>query len=165
MTWHQRPQLKKSGLFFLVDLYEQPMSKQQLFAAMLSLLVCVPSYANAALNGTATAAQEQSESRNGVNDETVNQELELFRSVEVSLREALRIAGKLHAGSRIVDISFDGGFGSPVYRVKTFRQEQIYEDTIDAKTGQIIGKTTLSSLNGLHKEDQTNLIALQSVRQ
>jgi len=81
------------------------------------------------------------------------------------LREALRIAGKLHAGSRIVDISFDGGFGSPVYRVKTFRQEQIYEDTIDAKTGQIIGKTTLSSLNGLHKEDQTNLIALQSVRQ
>ncbi len=165
MTWHQRPQLKKSGLFFLVDLYEQPMSKQQLFAAMLSLLVCVPSYANAALNGTATAAQEQSESRNGVNDETVNQELELFRSVEVSLREALRIAGKLHAGSRIVDISFDGGSGSPVYRVKTFRQEQIWEDTIDAKTGRIIGNTTVSSLNGLHKEDRTNLIALQSVRQ
>jgi uncharacterized membrane protein YkoI len=165
VTWHQRPQLKKSGLFFLVDLYEQPMSKQQLFAAMLSLLVCVPSYANAALNGTATAAQEQSESRNGVNDETVNQELELFRSVEVSLREALRIAGKLHAGSRIVDISFDGGSGSPVYRVKTFRREQIWEDTIDAKTGRIIGNTTVSSLNGLHKEDRTNLIALQSVRQ
>ena len=165
MTWHQRPQLKKSGLFFLVDLYEQPMSKQQLFAAMLSLLVCVPSYANAALNGTATAAQEQSESRNGVNDETVNQKLELFRSVEVSLREALRIAGKLHAGSRIVDISFDGGSGSPVYRVKTFRREQIWEDTIDAKTGRIIGNTTVSSLNGLHKEDRTNLIALQSVRQ
>ena len=121
------------------------MSKQQLFAAMLSLLVCVPSYANAALNGTATAAQEQSESRNGVNDETVNQELELFRSVEVSLREALRIAGKLHAGSRIVDISFDGGSGSPVYRVKTFRREQIWEDTIDAKTGRIIGNTTVSS--------------------
>ena len=95
----------------------------------------------------------------------MNQKLELFRSVEVSLREALRIAGKLHAGSRIVDIRFDGGFGSPVYRVKTFRQEQIYEDTIDAKTGQIIGKTTLSSLNSLHKEDKTNLIALQSVRQ
>ena len=147
--------MKVSGLLFLVDLYEQPMSKQLLFAAMLSLLVCVPSYANAALDDTATAAQ-RSESWNGVNVETVNQELELFRSVEVSLREALRIAGKLHAGSRIVDISFDGGFGSPVYRVKTFRQEQIYEDTIDAKTGQIIGKTTLSSLNGLHKEDQTN---------
>jgi len=156
--------LKENGLFFLVNLYEQPMSKQQLFAAMLSLLVCVPSYADAALDDTATAAQ-QSESRNGVNDETANQELELFRSVEVSLREALRIAGKLHAGSRIVDISFDGGFGSPVYRVKTFRQEQIWEDTIDAKTGQIIGNATVSSLNGLHKEDQSNLIALQSVRQ
>jgi uncharacterized membrane protein YkoI len=94
----------------------------------------------------------------------VNQELELFRSVEVSLR-GLRIAGKLHAGSRIVDISFDGGSGSPVYRVKTFRREQIWEDTIDAKTGRIIGNTTVSSLNGLHKEDRTNLIALQSVRQ
>ena len=156
--------MKENGLFFLVNLYEQPMSKQQLFAAMLSLLVCVPSYANSALDDTATAAQ-RSESRNGVNDETANQELELFRSVEVSLREALKIAGKLHAGSRIVDISFDGGSGSPVYRVKTFRQEQIWEDTIDAKTGQVIGNTTVSSLNGLHKENQTSLMALQSVRQ
>ena len=49
--------MRVSGLFFLVDLYEQPMSKQQLFAAMLSLLVCVPSYANATLDDTATAAQ------------------------------------------------------------------------------------------------------------
>jgi hypothetical protein len=33
-------------------------------------------------------------------------------------REALKIADNLHVGSRIVDISFDGGSGPPVYRMK-----------------------------------------------
>jgi len=159
------PNLRRVASSSSSTFMSSPMSKPQLFAAILTVLVCAPSYANAALDNTATAAQEQSGSRNGVSDETVSQELDLFRSVEVSLREALKIAGKLHAGSRIVDISFDGGSGSPVYRVKTFRQEQIWEDTIDAKTGQVIGNTTVSSLNGLHKEDQTILMALQSVRQ
>ena len=159
------PNLRRVASSSSSNFMSSPMSKPQLFAAILTVLVCAPSYANAALDDTAAAAQEQGGSRNGISDETVSQELELFRSVEVSLREALKIAGKLHAGSRIVDISFDGGSGSPVYRVKTFRQEQIWEDTIDAKTGQVIGNTTVSSLNGLHKEDQTILMALQSVRQ
>ncbi len=44
--------MRVGGLLFLVDLCEQPMSKQLLFAAMLSLLVCAPSYANATLDDT-----------------------------------------------------------------------------------------------------------------
>jgi uncharacterized membrane protein YkoI len=141
------------------------MSKQQLFAAVLSLLVCAPSYADAALDDMVTARQEQGGSRHGGSEPAVSPELELFRSVEVSLREALRMAEKLHAGSRIVDISFDGGSGSPVYRVKALQKDHIWEDTIDAKTGQAVGNANVAVLSDLDREDQINLIALQSVRQ
>jgi hypothetical protein len=142
-----------------------PMSKEQLFGALLSLLICAPSYASTPLNGEISAAQEQDADGNGLTDEAIGRELELFRGAEVSLRQALKIADGLHPGSRIVDISFDGAAGSSVYRVKTFRQDRIWVDTIDAKTGQVAGNATVSSMSELNLEDRLNLIAMQSVRQ
>ncbi len=140
------------------------MSRKQLFVALLSLLICAPSYAGATLDGEISAAQEQDANGNGLTDEAMRRELELFRGTEVSLRQALKIADSLHPGSRIVDVSFDGGSGSSVYRVKTFRQDRIWSDTIDAKTGQIAGIATVS-MSELNLEDRLNLIAMQSVRQ
>src|SRR6266849_4599636 len=141
-----------------------PMSRKQLFVALLSSLICAPSYAGATLDGEISAAQEQDANGNGLTDEAISRELELFRGAEVSLRQALKIADSLHPGSRIVDVSFDGGSGSSVYRVKTFRQDRIWADTIDAKTGQIAGNATVS-MSELNLEDRLNLIAMQSVRQ
>jgi uncharacterized membrane protein YkoI len=141
------------------------MSKKQLLVALLSLLICAPSYADAALDDTTSAAQEQNATGNELADETVSRELELFRAAEVSLRQVLKIADSLHPGSRIVDVSFDGGSGSSVYRVKTFQQDRIWEDAIDAKTGQVAGSATVSSMRELNLEDRLNLIAMQSVRQ
>lgn len=141
------------------------MSKKQLFVTLLTLLICAPSYAGAALDNTTNFAEEQNANGNGLTDETVSRELELFRAAEVSLRQALKIADGLHIGSRIVDISFDGGSGSPVYRVKTFKENHVWEDAIDAKTGRVAGDTTVSSMNDLDLEERINLIGLQSVRQ
>jgi uncharacterized membrane protein YkoI len=117
------------------------------------------------LHGEISAAQEQDASGNGLTDEAISRELELFRGAEISLRQALKIADSLHPGSRIVDVSFDSGSGSSVYRVKTFRQDRIWEDTIDAKTGQVAGNATVSSMSALNLEDRLNLIAMQSIRQ
>lgn len=141
------------------------MSKNQLFVVLLSLLTCAPSYAGIALGGAISAAQEQDASGDGLTDEAISRELELFRGAEVSLRQALKIADSLHPGSRIVDVSFDGGSGSPVYRVKKLQQDRIWEDAIDAKTGQVAGNATVSSMKELNLEDRLNLIAMQSVRQ
>jgi Peptidase propeptide and YPEB domain len=139
---------------------EYPMSKKRLFAAVLSLLACVPSHAKVLLELTTVAAQDQTE-----DGKTVSHELELFRAAEVSLRGALTIADRLHAGSRVVDISFDGASGSPVYRVKTLQGNHIWEDTIDARTGQVAGNTVVSSLGNLDRGDRSNLIALKAIRQ
>src|SRR6202041_3145861 len=83
-----------------------PMSKKQLFVALLSLLICAPSHAGTTLRGEISAAQEQDASGNGLSDEAISRELELFRGAEISLRQALKIADSLHPGSRIVDVSF-----------------------------------------------------------
>jgi len=141
------------------------MSKKQLFVALISLLICAPSFAGATSNGEIGAAQEQDANGNELTDEGISRELELFRRAEISLRQALKIADSLHPGSRIVDVSFDGGSGASVYRVKTFRQDRIWADTIDAKTGQVATNATVSSMSELNLEDRHNLIALQSVRQ
>jgi uncharacterized membrane protein YkoI len=141
------------------------MSKKQLLGALLSVLICAPSYAGTTLDGKITAAQEQEADGNRLTDEAIGRELELFRGAEVSLRQALKIADSLHPGSRIVDISFDGGSGSSVYRVKAFRQDRIWVDAIDAKTGQVAGNATVSSMSEWNLEDRLNLIAMQSVRQ
>jgi Peptidase propeptide and YPEB domain len=141
------------------------MPKKQLVGALLSLLICAPSSAGTTLDGEISGVQEQDAVGNGRADEAINRELELFRGAEVSLRQALKIAGSLHPGSRIVDVSFDGGSGSSVYRVKTFRQDRIWADTIDAKTGQVVGDATVSSMSELNLEDRHNLIAIQSFRQ
>jgi hypothetical protein len=71
---------------------------KQLLVALLSLLICAP-YAGATLDGKISAAQEQDANGNGLTDEAISRELELFRGAEVSVRQALKIAGSLHPGS------------------------------------------------------------------
>jgi uncharacterized membrane protein YkoI len=141
------------------------MSKKQLFLILLSLLISASCDAGATLDVESGAAQERDANGNGLTDAAISRELDLFRGAKVSLRQALKIADSLHPGSRIVDVSFDGGSGSSVYRVKTFREDRIWADTIDAKTGQIAGNATVSSMSELQLEDRLNLIAMQSVRQ
>src|SRR5258708_19237816 len=114
-----------------------PMSKKQLLVAALSLLICAPCYAGVTLDSAIDAAQEQDENGNGLTDEAISRELELFRGAEISLRQALEIADSLHPGSRIVDISFDGGSGSSVYRLKTFRPDPLWAHSTSPQTSPV----------------------------
>jgi uncharacterized membrane protein YkoI len=82
----------------------------------------------------------------------------------ISLRRALAIADRHHAGARAVDISFDGTSGSPIYRVKTFKGPRVWEDAIDAITGEIVGPSVESELKSLQNADRRNLKALKAVR-
>jgi uncharacterized protein YdeI (BOF family) len=72
------------------------MSKKQLFVALLSLLICTPTFAGATSDSEISAAQEQDANGNGLTNEAISRELELFRGAEVSLRQALKIADSLH---------------------------------------------------------------------
>jgi uncharacterized membrane protein YkoI len=119
--------------------------------------------------GAAAKSSETQHTLDGQNlelEETIDRELEPFRSAPVSLQQALLIAERSHAGSRVVDISFDGGSNPPVYRVKNIQQDQIWENDIDARTdNSSTGSKHAPSVKDLEAQDRRNLLALRAVRQ
>ncbi|RXT37830.1 PepSY domain-containing protein [Bradyrhizobium betae] len=139
------------------------MLKTRLIASViLSALVFASPEATAKSNETPHALDGQNSELEG----TIDRELEMFRNAQVSLQQAMLIAERLHTGSRVVDISFDGGANPPVYRVKNIHKEQIWEHSIDARTGSsIAGDKRALSVKGLEPLDRRNLLALKSVRQ
>ena len=90
--------------------------------------------------------------------------LEQFRTIKISLSQAVAIAEHLHDGSRTADVSFEIS-DPPVYRVRTVKNERIWENVIDANTGSVTEKEISSSLKELDREDLGNIIALKSVQQ
>ena len=142
------------------------MSNKQRFAVLLLVLLALaPPYAIPPSSATQAATQEGGADDERIHQEVVSRELEAFRAAQVSLRQAMGIAEKLHLGSRTADITFEGASGSPVYRVKTFQNNRLWEHAIDAKTGDMIGTETVSHLNDLNSDDRNNVIALRTVRQ
>lgn len=90
--------------------------------------------------------------------------LEQFRAIKFPLSQAVAAAEHLHDGSRTAGISFEIS-GPPIYRVRTVRNEQIWENVIDANTGSVTEKEVSSSLRELDREDLGNIIALKAVEQ
>jgi uncharacterized membrane protein YkoI len=90
--------------------------------------------------------------------------LEQFRTIKIPLSQAVAIAEHLHDGSRTADVSFEIS-GPPIYRVRTVRNERIWENVIDATTGSVTEREVSSSLRELDREDLGNIIALKSVEQ
>jgi hypothetical protein len=137
------------------------MSNKQRFAIiLLSLLALAPPYAIPRTSAMQAVTQEGGAEDERLHQDAVSRELEAFHAAQVSLRQAIGIAEKLHIGSRTADISFDGASGSPVYRVKTVQHDRLWEHAIDAKTGDTIGTEQVASgraIGGSLMEDNGKL--------
>ena len=137
---------------------------QLLAIVLMAIILPAPVYA------AASSTDEQASLRNGAGDgaasdqRAVNRELALFRGATVSLSRAMAIAEALHAGATTADVSFDGASDSPVYRVKTLRNDRIWHHAIDATTGKIVGGEAALPLKELDAEDRSNLAALRTIR-
>jgi uncharacterized membrane protein YkoI len=130
---------------------------------LLALLAPAPSFAVAAPSTPESSSNKEEMAE--FDDKAVAREIELFRTAQVSLSRAIEIAERAHAGARTSDVSFDGGSGAPVYRVRTFHDGQVWEHAIDAATGEIATDRLVSSLKELNAEDRTNIASLSGVRQ
>jgi len=112
---------------------------------------------------SSTSAQDGGAAEDG--DQTILRKLlELSHEAEASLTEAIATAEKLHDGSRTVQIGFERS-GSPEYRVRTVRGGMIWENTVDARNGRIIGNEARFSLWELSHDDRRNIDALKHVTQ
>ena len=136
--------------------------KNNLSAILVSMAALAPPGAMAGIAEPAGAVQNNS--ARGDAQKMVRQLFELSRQARVSLRDAIAGAEKRHDGSRTVKVGFDRS-ASPRYRVRTVRDDEIWENTVDAKTGRITGVERVLSFQKLGSEDRTNIKALKHVTQ
>jgi uncharacterized membrane protein YkoI len=142
-----------------------PISRKQVFAIMLwsatlGATGAIADVAQPRLDAAGKAAVAQSD----VEEAAIRRVLDQFRTVQIPLGQAIAIAEHLHDGSRTADISFEIS-GPPVYRVRTVKNERLWENVIDANSGVITDKETTSSLKELDREDLANIIALKWIKQ
>jgi Peptidase propeptide and YPEB domain len=133
-----------------------------LVVGLLMLLAFAPSYAAVPFTSEPSSGQEQG---TDPDDQSVAREIELFRTAQVSLSRAIEIAERARAGAKTSDVSFDGAAAAPIYRVRTFRDGQLWEHAIDAATGEISSNRLVSSLQELGADDRINIASLKVIRQ
>jgi uncharacterized membrane protein YkoI len=90
--------------------------------------------------------------------------IEQLRTIKISLSQAVAIAEHLHGASKTADVSLEMS-GPAIYRVRTVGNERLWEDVIDANTGNVTEKEVSSSPRELDRDDLGNIIALKSVEQ
>jgi uncharacterized membrane protein YkoI len=130
--------------------------------SMCALLLAAPARA---VVGTDTPAALRSDMDDGEADrQAVSREIERFRSSSISISQAMAIAEGRHSGATTADVSFDGGSGVPVYRVKTLHNDRIWRHTINASTGELVGGEAALPVAELDHEDRDNLAALGAIR-
>ncbi|WP_027535264.1 PepSY domain-containing protein [Bradyrhizobium sp. WSM3983] len=140
------------------------MTKKRLFAIMLCSATLAAADVAAATPPPLDAASLGAADQHDAEDAALRRMLEQFRAIQISLTEAMATAERLHDGSRTADISFEIS-GPPVYRVRTVKNERIWENVIDANTGRVLQKETTSSLKELDRGDLANIIALKWIKQ
>ncbi|MBR1212815.1 PepSY domain-containing protein [Bradyrhizobium sp. JYMT SZCCT0180] len=139
------------------------MSKKRLLAIIVWFVTLAATGAIADVTHTTLDAANRGAAEQRDAEEAVTRRLlDQLRNIKIPLSQAVVIAEHLHDGSRTADISLEIS-GPPVYRVRTVKNERIWENVIDANTGSVTEKEISSSLRELDHEDQGNIIALKSV--
>lgn len=140
------------------------MSTKHLFALLVWSATIAATGALADVQDSASTESRNPSAQSDAEAAAIRRVLSEFRTTRVPLSRAMAIAERLHDGSKTADISFEID-GPPVYRVRTIRNERVWENAIDAKTGNITGKETTSSLKELDREDLANILALRWIKQ
>jgi uncharacterized membrane protein YkoI len=153
----------------LMNLTSRPigmMQRKQTFIGILLLsLALVSRAAMAELNDGSLSSTGQSASiHRETNTDSDQRFLAAFRAAPLSLIQAIAIAERLHVGSRTAAISFDTS-DNPSYRVRTFKDKEIWENVVDVRTGRTAGPETAWSLNELEMKERDNINALRLVKQ
>ncbi|RXG85243.1 PepSY domain-containing protein [Bradyrhizobium zhanjiangense] len=140
------------------------MSKKHLFALMVWSATIAATGAVADVKDSANKESRSASAQSDAEEAAIQRVLSEFRTIRVPLSRAIAIAERLHDGSKTADISFEID-GPPIYRVRTIRNEHVWENAIDANTGSITGKELTSSLKELDREDLAKILAMRWIKQ
>jgi Peptidase propeptide and YPEB domain len=139
--------------------------KRTLVGILVLSLALVPCAAVAELNdGLLSSTGKSAPVLSETNAESDQRFLAAFRAAPLSLTQAIAIAERLHTGSRTAAISFDIS-DNPFYRVATIKDEEIWENVVDVRTGRIVEPETSRNLNELEREERDTIGAFRAVNQ
>lgn len=79
------------------------------------------------------------------------------------LADAISAAEK-HAGGKALDATFEDKGGNPAYHIKTYQHSAVWEGSVDANSGAVIGQGKTTPEAQLDQEDRAELSALQSAK-
>jgi len=80
-------------------------------------------------------------------------------TVNVSMFGAISIATR---HGKVFDVSFKRNpRGEPAYHVKAYRNRSVWEGTVDAKSGQFIGRGKMVRVRHMDREDRAEIAALR----
>ncbi|QPF81892.1 PepSY domain-containing protein [Bradyrhizobium genosp. L] len=133
--------------------------------ALLGLPLASPAHAIARSGAATTPSDNTADDAPDFDPAAVQRELDSFRVAPVSLSRAMAIAEARNAGSTTADVSFEGKSDPAFYRVKTVANGRMWEYTVSAVNGELIGDGTVSLLETLGAEDRGNLAVLRTLRQ
>jgi uncharacterized membrane protein YkoI len=85
------------------------------------------------------------------------QGINVLANAQISVRDAIQIAEKRTPGAKAIEVSFDGRADRLAYRVKTYWQNEVWEGTVDASTGKIVGEGIVTSFSRLLAIDRIEL--------
>jgi hypothetical protein len=141
------------------------MQRKMLLWILLLSLALVPRAAMAELNdGSLNSTSQGAAAHRETNVELDQRFYTAFRAASLSLTQAIAIAEGLHTGSRTAAISFDIS-DNPFYRVATVKDEEIWENVVDVRTGRIVEPETSRSLNELERQERDTINAFRTVKQ
>ena len=126
-------------------------------ALAVGLLSAAPAGADVHPSGASVAQTSQDDSA-----ASLQRELDAFPRARISVADGIARVEKRDAGSKVVDISFDGRNARLIYNVKTARNGRVWEGRIDATTGEIIGAGTATPLAQFPPEDQRKIADLDT---
>jgi uncharacterized membrane protein YkoI len=170
-----RPLLQIPGRRFAVGSVfssDGTMGKRSRFAKMIvlakSLIVLLVSLDMAVVPVSAYARQFGDGSAPGPTQEVGRSEnagtfpgVKAFVNARVRVRDAIAIAEARAAGAKVIDINFEES-DRIAYRVKTYRQNEIWAGTIDASSGEIIGAGAVTPVANLQKKEKVELASLEA---
>jgi uncharacterized membrane protein YkoI len=137
------------------DTKEHSMRKMILPSALSVLLLSAAPLIAAPMSRSASPAGQEIKS-----EQPNTTQIKLFRQAKVTLLDAIA-AAKNHGGGKLMDVSFDVSDGKPVYKVKTYQNNEVWEAALDALSGQFVDQGTITPENQLDEEDRAELAGLQ----
>ena len=128
------------------------------------LLISTPAIADTRGGPIDPQQTSASEQHGEINQDIIARELAVFRAATTTLKDAALAVQRLHEGSIVADVSFDDVGGTPVYRVKTFEGQKVWENTVNGFTGSIQDAEVSLSSTDLSWQDRWILADVKEAR-